>query len=102
MRVERWDAARDGPLSERAMADKLAREGYRATRYAFAPGTAFDYHSHAVDKKDSIAAGRFLFRMAGDEVELRAGDMLEVPRDVEHYAEVVGNEPVILFDATRA
>ena len=53
------------------------------------------------DKKDAILAGEFLFRMDGQEVILKAGDTLEVPKGHVHYAEVVGRSPCVFVDASR-
>ena len=50
------------------MLEKLNGEGYDTTVYTFGPGTVFGDHSHSVSKKDAILGGRFLFRMAGEEV----------------------------------
>ena len=36
------------------------------------------------------------------EVVLEAGDVVAVPRGTVHSAEVMGEEPVVSFDATRA
>ena len=47
------------------------------------------------DKKDAILVGEFLFRMDGEEVVLKAGDTLEVPKGHVHYAEVVGNRSCV-------
>ncbi len=102
MKIESWDAERDGPLSEAALRRKLERRGYRASRYVYPPGTCFSDHSHEVDKIDAVLSGRFRIRMGDDEAILEAGDCLAVPRGVVHSAEVVGNEPVISLDATKA
>ncbi len=101
MKVERWDAERDGPLSEPVLRQKLARRGYRVSRYVYPPGTYFPDHSHGVDKIDAVLSGRFRMKMGSDEVTLEAGDCLAVPRGVVHSAEVVGDEPVISLDATK-
>lgn len=53
------------------------------------------FHGLAVD-------GRPTNTWAGGQVILQAGDMLEVPAGVTHYAKVVGNEPVVFIDASRA
>ncbi len=102
MKIESWDAERDGPLSEAALRRKLDRRGYRVSRYVYPPGTHFPDHSHGVDKIDAVLSGRFRMRMGDDEAILEAGDCLAVPRGVVHSAEVVGNEPVISLDATKA
>ncbi len=99
--VERWDEARDGPLSEEAMRRKLEARGYRVSRYVYPPGTYFPPHTHDVDKIDGVLSGRFRLEMLGESVVLEAGDMLAVPRGVVHAAEVVGGEPVVSLDAVR-
>ena len=35
------------------------------------------------------------------QVVLEPGDMLEVPAGLRHFAQVVGNEPVEFFDASK-
>lgn len=101
MKVESWDGERDGPLSERALRQKLERRGYRVSRYVYPPGTYFSDHSHDVDKIDAVLSGRFRMRMGNDEVILEAGDCLTLPCGVVHSAEVVGDKPVISLDATK-
>lgn len=101
MRVERWDPERDGHLSEASLRRKLEARGYRATRYVYPPGTFFETHSHAVDKMDAVLRGRFRITLPEGSVILEAGDAVEVPRGVEHSAEVIGDEPVVSLDAVR-
>src|SRR5437867_13282854 len=100
--VERWDAAREGPLSGRALRRKLEGRGYRVERYVYPPGTRFPDHAHEVDKIDAVVSGRFRMTTENGEVILEAGDALAVPSGTVHSAEVVGDEPVVSLDATRA
>jgi quercetin dioxygenase-like cupin family protein len=99
--VERWDEARDGPLSEASMRRKLEARGYRVSRYVYSPGTVFPDHTHEIDKIDGVLAGRFRMTTAEGSAILEAGDCLAVPRGTVHAAEVVGDEPVVSLDATR-
>ena len=101
MKVERWDPARDGSLTERAMREKLAARGYHVSRYVYPPGTVFPDHRHDIDKIDGVLSGRFRMTVHGHAVILEAGDCLAVPRGTVHSAEVVGDEPVVSLDATR-
>ncbi len=101
MDIEKWDAVRDGPLSESAMRQKLEQRGYRVTRYIYRPGTIFPEHTHGVDKIDGVLSGRFRMTMEGQEAILEAGDCLTVPRGAVHSAEVVGDEPVVSLDAIK-
>eukprot|EP00891_Asterochloris_glomerata_P008255 jgi/Astpho2/8255/Aster-01339 len=101
LQITKWDEDRDGKLSRCAMMEKLRHEGYNAVTYSFAPGTTFSWHRHGCSKKDSIVSGKFLFKTKDDEVVLEPGDMLEVPAGLRHFAQVVGNEPVEFFDASK-
>ena len=91
-----------GELTEGRLRDKLAEGGYRVTRYVYAPGTYFGEHSHSVDKKDGVYSGTFKLSMQREEYVLGPGDFVEVPAGTEHSAEVIGDEPVVSFDATRS
>lgn len=100
--VEHWDPAADGPLTEQALRRKLEARGYAVSRYVYPPGTAFPPHTHGIDKIDAVVSGRFRMAMGAVDTVLEAGDCLAVPRGAVHSAEVVGAEPVISLDATRA
>lgn len=101
MEVERWDATRDGPLTEKALRGKLENRGYRVARYVYPPGTYFPPHAHEVDKIDAVLSGRFRLTLEGRSVILEAGDAFAVPQGVVHSAEVVGDEPVVSLDAVK-
>lgn len=101
MKLKHWDLDSDGPLDETAMRRKLQALGYRVTRYHYPPGTVFPDHTHGVDKIDAVLSGRFRMTMGGRSVILEAGDMLTVPADAVHSAEVVGGETVVSLDAIR-
>ncbi len=83
------------------MQRKLERRGYRATRYDYPPGTYFPPHRHAMGKIDAVISGRFRLTLSGKSFDLEAGDMLAVPHDIVHEAEVVGDETVVSLDAVR-
>ena len=99
MDIERWDEKRDGPFTESALRRKLEDRGYRVSRYVYPPGTFFPDHTHAVEKIDAVASGRFRMKTEEGDVVLEAGDCLVVPGGVVHSAEVVGDEPVVSLDA---
>ncbi len=101
MAIHRWDADRDGPVSETALRSRLESRGYVVSRYTYPPGTEFPDHTHGVDKVDAVLSGTFQIVLEGDEVVLRPGDAVEVPRGAVHRAAVVGDEPVVSLDAVR-
>lgn len=100
LKVTHWEAAW-GQLTERAMRQRLVAEGFAVSRYHYLPGTYFPPHTHAVDKKDTVLAGRLRIGWEGGGVVLEAGAMIEIPAGVSHSAEVVGAETVVSLDATR-
>lgn len=101
MSVERWDEERDGPFSEQALQRKLEERGYDVSRYVYPPGTRFSDHTHPMEKIDAVVSGRFRLVLEGEEAVLEAGDCIVVPEGAVHSAEVVGDQPVVSFDATR-
>lgn len=101
MNVQHWNADRDGPFSEPALAAKLRALGYTVQRYVYPPGTYFPTHTHAADKIDAVTAGCFRLVVDGAQYELGPGDWIEVPRQVPHSAEVIGTQAVVSLDAVR-
>jgi quercetin dioxygenase-like cupin family protein len=101
MQIEHWDEARDGPLTETAMRRKLEDRGYDVERYVYPPGTFFPAHQHGFDKIDGVLSGQFRMTMRDQEAVLGPGDLLAVPRNVVHTAEVVGDQVVVSLDAAR-
>lgn len=99
--VEHWNSSKDGELTAANMQSKLEKQGYQCIHYTFSPGTVFPDHTHCVSKKDAILSGMFQFGMYGKTVLLRAGDTIEVPKEVVHNASVVGNETVQFVDASK-
>jgi mannose-6-phosphate isomerase-like protein (cupin superfamily) len=101
MKVERWNSNNDGPISERALRQKLERLGYEVARYTYPPGTSFTAHTHAVDKMDAVVSGEFRITIGKEVVVLGSGDAVYVPKGVSHSAEVVGHSSVISLDGVR-
>jgi quercetin dioxygenase-like cupin family protein len=101
MNVERWDAIRDGELTESALRAKLERLGYSVSRYVYPPGTHFPDHTHGVDKMDAVLSGTFRITTSEGAADLGPGDAIHVPRGAVHSAEVVGCQPVVSLDAVK-
>ncbi len=100
IRVEKWDADQDGPLTEEAMRDRFEALGFNVSRYVYPPGTYFPDHTHDIDKIDGVLSGRFRISVLGENFVLEAGDSLRIPSGTAHSAEVLGDEPVVSLDAT--
>lgn len=102
VKIERWNTETDGPLREDELRRRLEARGYVVHRYVYPPGTYFPPHAHEIDKIDAVLSGRFHMVIGKDERTLEAGDALAVPAGTVHSAEVIGSEPVVSLDATKA
>lgn len=98
----RWNTARDGPLDESALRRLLEAMGYSVHRYVYGPGTHFPDHCHAEDKIDAVLSGAFRITLSGRCFDLGPGEWVAVPAGAIHSAEVLGQEPVVSLDASRA
>jgi mannose-6-phosphate isomerase-like protein (cupin superfamily) len=99
--IEHWDESQWGPLSEENLRTKLIEDGYPSVFcYTYPRGMVFAEHTHSVGKKDAVLEGEFSITIEGKEFLLRAGDMIEIPSNTVHKAEVMGNHPVVSLDAT--
>ncbi|VDL61890.1 unnamed protein product [Hymenolepis diminuta] len=101
LQITHWNEKKDGIFSEDKMIALLEKEGFTVIPYTFSPGTDFPDHTHIVDKKDGITAGKFSFTMHGKTVVLSAGDTIFVPKNTVHSAHVFGDEDVGFLDASR-
>ena len=103
MDVSRWSDRHDaGDPDAETIRAELEERGYTVSRHVYRPGTYFDEHTHRHDKIDAVVSGRFRMTVAGDEVVLEPGDWAAVPAGTTHTARVLGDEPVVSLDATRA
>ena len=59
------------------------------------PGHAAVPHAHPHEQIVYVLGGTMRFFVGDEEVTVGPGDMLVVPPGVEHYAESVGDEPVL-------
>lgn len=72
------------------LAARLARQGHSASRWANGPGDVYAEHRHDYDKVLVTAAGSIVFHLPelGRDVELVAGERLELPAGTLHGATV--------------
>lgn len=59
------------------------------------PGHTPRPHSHHFEQIVYIVSGQARFSVGDEEVLLGPGEMIVVPPDAEHWAETVGDEPVV-------
>ena len=55
-------------------------------------------HSHTYEQIVYIIAGQIRFHVGDESVTLGPGGLLQIPSDVMHWGEVVGDEPVLNLD----
>lgn len=78
----------------------LSSQGLTPRRWSNGPGDRYPRHSHAEHKVLYCAAGSIVFHAAEGDVELRAGDRLDIDAGTEHAA-TVGPEGVTCVEAYR-
>lgn len=59
------------------------------------PGHQPNPHSHSHEQIVYILSGRARFVVGDEEATLGPGEMLVVPPGVQHWAETIGDEPVV-------
>ncbi len=101
LQVTRWSRA--NPPTEEELLRLFQAEGLRPYRWSNAPATVYPVHTHPYDKVLMVVAGSitWTFPQSGETVETRPGDRLDLPRDVEHAAQV-GPQGVVCLEAWRS
>ncbi|HEV2573012.1 cupin domain-containing protein [Methylocella sp. CPCC 101449] len=79
------------------------RKGFSGTGATIAinrlmPGHEPRPHSHPHEQIAYIISGKIKFVVGGEEHILGPGSVLVVPPNVEHWGEVIGDEPVMNLD----
>jgi quercetin dioxygenase-like cupin family protein len=86
--------------ASRELRARLAEEGLDAGEWSNGPGDTYAAHSHGYDKVLVAASGSITFHLVelGRDVELRAGERLELPAGTVHAA-TVGADGVSCLEA---
>ncbi|NKF24120.1 cupin domain-containing protein [Solimonas marina] len=88
-----WTPVRDG-VERKA----FSGDGATVALNRLMPGHEPRPHSHPHEQIAYILAGRIRFVVGGEEKLLGPGSVLRIPSNVEHWGEVVGDEPVLNLD----
>ena len=80
----------DPKLSQRVFTSK----NVMVVHYIYEPGLDFEEHSHPQEQVTIVQSGRLLLTIAGEEVELKSGDICSISPNVSHTSEVIGEEKV--------
>src|ERR671933_451222 len=96
-RLTRWD----GPAPDRTEIEgRFKDEGLSSHGWGNAPGDTYSRHAHEYHKVLYCVSGSIVFHTDDGDVELRAGDRLDVEPGTAHSA-TVGSEGVECVEAPR-
>ena len=98
MRMERWDARRDGPLSETALQQKLESRGYQVSARSYPAGSAGAGQADRGEGIQAVVTGLLKVTIEGESAILTAGDLVFVPRGAVRRLEVVGPSPALCLE----
>ena len=98
-RIERWDARRDGPLTEAALQRKIERLGYEVTTRTYPAGVALTTTADPRQGIEGVVRGLVKVTIDGEPAILTAGDIAFVPRGAVRRVEVVGSSPALCLEA---
>jgi diguanylate cyclase (GGDEF)-like protein len=96
----RWNPQADGPPTEQALVDKLFAWGYRAGMTYQSPDKTAD-RCPDLPSACAVVSGKLGLSIEGQSFELDMGDCLFLPKGTTYSAEVLGNDPVWLLDASK-
>lgn len=88
-----WTEVREG-VARKA----FSGEGATLALHRLMPGHKPRPHAHHYEQIAYIISGEVDFHIDEEVVRLKAGGLIAVPPNATHYAEVVGNEPVLNLD----
>ena len=100
MRIERWDAHRDGPLSAPALQQKLQARGYQVSTQNYPAGTVASTPADVVERIQAIVSGLVKVTIDGESAILTAGDLVFVPPGAVRRLEVVGPSSALCLEGT--
>ena len=81
----------------------VSRKGFRGddvmlVMNTLEEGMELNPHSHPFEQVVYIVQGCVNFHIGDEVYNARAGSVIRIPPDIEHYAEPVGEEPVLNLD----
>jgi len=100
--AERTGWERTEPPTEASLRAVMAQEGLRPYYWSNGPHDVYAPHKHDYSKVIYVVSGSITFGLAPEnrEIEMRAGDRLDLPAGIVHDARV-GPEGVACLEAHR-
>ena len=97
----RFERCEGPPPTPEQLDARLRDEGLQPSSWGNAPGDTYGWHAHSYAKVLYCLTGGITFHLRdGEDVELRAGDRLEIDPGT-HHAATVGREGVRCVEAAR-
>jgi quercetin dioxygenase-like cupin family protein len=95
MKVRRWAEEPVEPLNERIGRQVLHTETMTVARLLLAAGAVVPRHQHENEQVVTVVQGRLRFDIAGEQLELGAGETVALPANVPHEVEALEDSIVI-------
>lgn len=93
-----WNAIPWTPVRPGVDRKAFSGNGATVTLHRLMPGHEPKPHSHVNEQIAYILSGTIKFFVGGEEHVVGPGGLLVIPPNVEHWGEVIGDEPVLNFD----
>jgi quercetin dioxygenase-like cupin family protein len=93
-----WEAMPWTPVRPGIERKAFSGEGATVALHRLMPGHEPRPHAHPAEQIVYIMAGEVDFHIGDEVLRLGAGGLAVVPPNVTHWAEVVGDEPVLNLD----
>ena len=102
-RINRWDALRDGPLSEASLARRLQWLGYEAESCVCAAGAvAAPAQTASRERILAVVDGLIKITLDGESAILVSGDLVFVPPGAVLRVDVIGQAPACCLEASAS
>jgi quercetin dioxygenase-like cupin family protein len=62
-------------------------------RFIIEPGGEIPLHTNEVEHEQLVLRGKALVRIGSEECEVKSGDVVFIPANVEHFYKTIGDEP---------
>jgi quercetin dioxygenase-like cupin family protein len=103
MEITTWKQIKEDVLNPLAGRKALHGKMITLARFRFDKGNKVAMHHHPNDQITTVESGSVRFIMNGEEVLLKAGDMVAVPPDVPHANEALEDTVIVeIFSPVRA
>ena len=97
-----WNAVEEEPLHPLLGRKMIHGKSMTVARIRLSKGAAVPMHSHVNEQISMVESGALRFVLAGEELVLRAGDVLVIPPGVPHLAEALEDSLAVdLFSPPR-